>query len=59
VIAADRVEGVDAIENVDLVPAPSERLAEPVDVGGVAAEAVRPEEGGDHAEFQRGDLLSQ
>ena len=39
-VAADRVERVDAVEDVDLMPAAAERLAEPIDVGGVPAEAV-------------------
>ena len=40
--AAHGVEGVDAVEDMDLVAAAAERLAQAIDVGGVAAEAVRP-----------------
>ena len=52
-LAAHGVEGIDAVEDVDLMAATAERLAEPVHVGGVAAEAVTAEERGDHAELQR------
>src|SRR5262245_49446201 len=51
--AAHGVEGIDAVIDVDLVTAAAERLAEPIDIGGVAAEAVGPEEGRDHAELHR------
>ena len=52
-VALDRVEGVDAVEDVDLVPPAAQGPREPVDVGRVAAEAVGAEERGDHAELQR------
>ena len=57
-IAPHRVEGVDAVEDVDLVSAAAERLAQPIDVGGVAAEAVRPKNVVIMQNFM-GDLLSR
>src|SRR5262245_47364153 len=57
--AADRVEGVHTVEDVDLVTAAEQGARESVDIGGVAAEAMTPEERGDHAKFHgRPDLLS-
>lgn len=52
-ISPDRVEGVDAVEDVDLVASSAEGPREPVDVSRIAAEAMGAEERGDHAEFQR------
>ncbi len=57
--AAHGVEGVDAVVDMDLVAAPAKRLAEPLDVGGVAAEAVRPEERRDHARISWATSVSR
>src|SRR5207245_1375820 len=46
-----RVEGVDAVVDVDFMTAAAERLAEAIDIGGIPAEAVGPEERRDHAEL--------
>src|SRR5208282_553748 len=53
--ALHRVEGVDTVVDVDLVAAAAQGLAETIDVGGIAAEAMRAEECRDHADFH-GDL---
>ena len=57
--AAHGVEGVDAVVDVNLVAAPAKRLAEPIDVGGIAAEAVRPEERRDHARISSATSMSR
>ncbi len=53
VVAAHGVKGIHAVVDVDLMPAAAKCLAEPIDVGGIAAEAVRPEKRRDHAELHR------
>ncbi len=49
----DRVERIDAMEDVDLVTPAGERSGKAIHVGRIAPEAVRAEERGDHAELQR------
>ena len=41
-VAAHGVERIDAIVDMNLVPAPAKRLAQPIDVSGVATETVPP-----------------
>src|SRR5207302_1254282 len=54
--AARDFEGVATVDDVDLVPVPRQRPREPVDERRIAAEAVGPEERGEHAELHA-DLL--
>ena len=51
VVAADGVECVHAMEDVDLMPAAHEGPRQAIDVSGVAAEAVGPEERRHHADL--------
>ena len=53
VVAPDRVEGINAVKDVDLVPPAAERPRQAVDVSGVATKAMSAEERGDHAELHR------
>src|SRR5215471_20907868 len=52
-LAAHRVEGINTVIYMNLMPAPAERPSETIDIGGIPSEAVRPEERSDHAELHR------
>ncbi len=51
--APNGVEGVSAVENVNLVTTSYQRPRKPVDIGRITTEAMGSETGGHHAEFQR------
>jgi hypothetical protein len=50
-VATDGIEGINAMEDVDLVPAADESPRQAIDVSGVSAEAMGPEERRHHADL--------
>src|SRR5689334_5840651 len=53
VLAANCLEAIATMDDVDFVAAAQESASEAIDVGSIAAKAMTAEECRDHAEFQR------
>jgi len=52
-ITAHRLKGVDAVHHMDFMPVPEQGPGQAVHIRGISSEALRPEEGCDHAKLHR------